>query len=186
MKKISLIALFLIIMVPALIFSDSVSENQKKGFSYFFSYPVLMAEDEEFPCIYGLGAGINIDLGGKIPVFNLTGIEFSAGYNLLDVDEYYHYFSTGLGYYIRSSFDFPVNFGFRFSAGAGWVIETETNSDTDNNYRMNGLYTAFSPFVEIKTQKHFYFVTGYEARDQKIEHSFDEGDNKDRDDRVHF
>ena len=186
MKKITFISIFLILIVPALIFSESSAENQKRGFSYFFSYPVLMLDNEDLPFIYGLGAGMNIDIGGKIPVLNLTGIEYSASYSLLDYNDYYHYLSTGLGYYIRSSFAIPVNIGFRFGAGAGWVIETEASTDTENNHRMNGLYTSFSPFIEIKTQKHFYFVAGFEAREQDASQSDNDSseDGKD-DDRYH-
>ena len=187
MKKITFISIFLILIVPALIFSDPETKNQKQGFSYFFSYPVLMLEDVDLPFIYGFGAGMNIDFGGKIPILNLTGIEYSASYSLLDFEDYYHYLSTGFGYYIRSSFSIPVNIGFRFGAGAGWVIETTASTDTENNRRMNGLYTSFSPFIEIKTQKHFYFTAGFEAREQNVSQADKESseDGKD-DDNAHI
>ncbi len=171
MKKIIVVLFLMIFIFNSLLFSDGRDIFSKQGFACFFEYPVVFMNGEELPYPYGFGMGVNLDFGGKMPILNLAGVEFSGRYSFLDIDENYHYFSSGMGLYIRSAFRIPVNVGLRVGAGSGWVINSKKDPETGNNQRMNGLYTVVSPFVEIKTKDKFYFQAGYEARKQDVDNT---------------
>ena len=169
MKNILCLLLFFITI--SLFPNESTNNNTSiRGLSIFLTYPVTILNDDggtSYPI--GIGGGISLDLGGPIPIINLLGVEFSGSYTYLDNSNIMHYISSGLGFYLRSAFNSPLNIGLRSGFGGGLVISDKINPEYENNERTSGVYSFFSPFMEIRLFTNMYIQAGYESRGQSLE-----------------
>ncbi len=177
-RRIFIIAAVLSIFFSSAAYCIDESESKKnKGDDYstsvYIRYNLLKPEYAETPYFFGADGGIDIDLGGTVPVINLSGVGISSRYTLFNSENkdsgdisYSHYFSAGISYYIKTRFRSIMNFGLRAGTGSGWLINNEIDPETENNKRLSGLYFDTGIFTELTQPGKVFFESGFESRRQ--------------------